>query len=413
MSTPTGIHIPLNYIQLGAKKGTAPTRVLLLRDGDIGWAGLEGFEMNAEVAANVIDEFESHGAKVPIDYHHHTDKAERGLIPKAPAVAWITRLEYVEGEGLYAAGIEWVNDEAKAEVESGQYRYISPSLYPVKGKKEFAQLHSVALVTRPRTIDAPELLAAAAQLTEETNMPDPKGKTTISAQDPPTPDGEAPALDSTQKAMADLMAALGAAGVALDPAASMAAVLIAATEFVQANSEGEPTEEEESPEEEASKKDDDMSTEEATLKAKAASYDSLKGAHEDLQKRMAVIEGEKKALRIDSLIEEAISANKINPNDQDHIAACRALAEKDEEAFATLVGSMPVYAPSESVTRSSADTPADKRGKLIAAAASEYDKDPEQAMGASKESWINAALDQERESDLTAAELETLKGGSK
>lgn len=413
MSTPIGTHIPLNFIKLGAKKGTAPERILLLREGDIGWAGLEGFELDAEMAEKIIERFEAHGAKLPIDYHHATKQVEDGTRDKAPAVGWIGKLTYVEGEGLWAEDVEWVNAQAKAEVEAGQYPYVSPVIEHDAGN-EINSIHSVALVTRPRTISAPELLAAAAQLTGDTDMPDEgkkkKGKLEA-AQDAP-PDGEAPALDSTTKAASDLIAALSTAGVALDPAASIPAVMIAATEFVIANSEGEPPDKEAPPEKEAENKDDDMSTEQAALKAKAAGYDVLKKRCDEQQAQLGVINKERAAQRIDTMLETAMGGDrpKVNPNDEEYVASLRKLGEHDESMLETHLATMPVYAPGVSVTRTDADTPTDTRGKLIAAAASEYDKDPSQAMGAGRDSWCNSALLKERHAALTPAERETLKG---
>ena len=409
MLTPLGTLIPLNYTQLGAKKGTAPTRFLLLREGDIGWAGLQGFEMNAEIAAKIIARFEAHGADIPIDYHHATKDVEEHKRDKAPAVAWIKRLAYVKGEGLYAEDIQWVNDKAKAEVEAGEYKYISPVIIGPKGTTEIQEIHSVALTNTPRTINAPELLAAARLLEENTMPKGTKDKQLIAAQDEP----EAPALDATQKAMADLIAALTGAGVQLDPGASQAAVLIAATEFVNAHSEGAPEEEEEEmPAEGADKaeKDKTMTTEAATMAAKAAGYDALKDQLAEAHKRLEVIDGERKAQRIDNLIEKAIADNRINPNDEQLIAASRKLAERDETAFAEFVGSMPVYAPGESVTRG--DQPVkNKREQIIAGALKDYEKEPaEMRAGGSTRSYVNVVLAEENEPRLTDAEAETLKG---
>ena len=236
-----------------------------------------------------------------------------------------------------------------------------------------------------------------------------KDKQLIAAQDEP----EAPALDATQKAMADLIAALTGAGVQLDPGASQAAVLIAATEFVNAHSEGAPEEEEEEmPAEGADKaeKDTTMTTEAATMAAKAAGYDALKDQLAEAHKRLEVIDGERKAQRIDNLIQKAIADNRINPNDEQLIAASRKLAERDETAFAEFVGSMPVYAPGEAVTRAASEKPVDRRQRLIAAAAKEYDENPEIALGAEKRFYIAAALSEEGEAALTSAEVEALKG---
>lgn len=58
-----------------------------------------------------------------IDYEHQTLHAERNGQP-APAAGWFRRVEW-RADGLYAAAVEWTA-RARAALEAGEYRYISP-----------------------------------------------------------------------------------------------------------------------------------------------------------------------------------------------------------------------------------------------------------------------------------------------
>lgn len=143
---------------LAGKRKDAPTRMLLLNDGDIGWAGLEGVTLDQEQADAIIKHFEAQGAELVIDYHHASKAVEDGEAARAPAAGWITALAYVKGEGLYGT-IRW-NAKAAQEIEAEEFKYLSPVILTEQKTGEIGLLHSVALTNRPRTIDAPELLAA-------------------------------------------------------------------------------------------------------------------------------------------------------------------------------------------------------------------------------------------------------------
>lgn len=379
----------LNLIPLQADQTTnkAPTRIRLLRDGDIGWANMEGVELDKEQGEAIVKAFDEHGADVPIDYHHSTSAVEDHEVEKAPAAGWIKRLEYIAGDGLYAQ-VEW-SLEAAAEIEARKYKYVSPVILLEKKTKRITEIHSVALTNRPRTINAQELLEAA----ENLNM-----ATTNDA-------GATSGTTDNLKAVADLMAALRSAGVAIAEQADLTAVLTAATEFISANSEPATTEEEIEP-----KKNDEESA------AKAA-VETLKAASiENMQKRLAELEAERtervaadKTGRVEKLVGDMVAANKLNPNDAKAMASARVLAEKDEKAFGELFDSIPAYGPTGSQTRGAGSPETGARARLILSASREYDGNKRIGCGAKKRYYVDAALVEEGLSALDAKEVEALQ----
>ncbi|KKM67214.1 hypothetical protein LCGC14_1473460, partial [marine sediment metagenome] len=201
-------------MELAAHGGnTAPDRFLLLKDGDLDWVGLD-FHLDAAAAKRIIDEFEGHGNDLVIDYEHATRDVERKLRETAPAAGWIKELEYVPGEGLFAAKVEWT-DEAKRAIEAKEYKFISPVVWSDKRTDELFELHSVAIVTRPRTQAIPELLAAsknarawclgANKMAKDESKPD--GKLDAAQEDVPVEPGLT--LTPEQKMMARLSDLLG------------------------------------------------------------------------------------------------------------------------------------------------------------------------------------------------------------
>ena len=101
---------------------------------------------------------------VVIDYEHHTMTAsDKGH--KALAAGWIKKAEWRSGEGLFAQ-VEWTA-AAKAHIEAGEYRYISPVIaYDSAGKVQNVPL--AALVNYPALLGMEAVLAhLSTQFTEE------------------------------------------------------------------------------------------------------------------------------------------------------------------------------------------------------------------------------------------------------
>jgi len=418
MDTISGL-LPLNFARITAEKGKAPTRILLLKDGDINWAGLDGFELDQETADRLISAFTQQGVDLPIDYHHASTSVEQGKQAKAPAAGWIKRLEYVEGEGLYAAEVEWT-PEAEAEIESKAYKYISPVILSNSKTKAINELHSVALTNRPRTIGAPELLAAARLLepTKGITMDPEKLKGVIEglcaglrikAQDDLE---QMPAIDDTTKAIADLIEALKAAGMEPEQGATLTSVIVAATEFIAQNvadvDAPSDTDKEETPEEEAARVAKEKTDLEAAVKA--GNYDKMAERVKALESQQADRDTADKSSRVDALIQKGIDEHRLNPNDEGQLKAARALAESDEKTCAEFIDSLEPYAP---VGKHATDSKAGRnaRERAIIEASRAYDEDGmmHTVGAASKRSYVDVILGETDETELTDAESEKLE----
>ena len=81
--------------------------------------------MDAASAARLIAAAASRQTPYSIDYDHASVFAhETGA--RAPAAGWFHQLEWIEGEGLFAADVEWT-EAASALIQAGEYKFISPA----------------------------------------------------------------------------------------------------------------------------------------------------------------------------------------------------------------------------------------------------------------------------------------------
>jgi phage I-like protein len=119
---------------------------------------LEGWIMNAEVAQQVIRLASLRQTPFVVDYEHQTLHAETSGQP-APAAGWFTKLEWREGDGLYAIDVEWT-ERARAMIEADEYRYLSPVFGFNPNTGEVREL-LMAAVTNTPAIDGIADLAAA------------------------------------------------------------------------------------------------------------------------------------------------------------------------------------------------------------------------------------------------------------
>lgn len=380
-----------------AESDNAPSRFLLVRVGDVGWAGLEGVTMDAEAAEAIIARFEEHGSSIPIDYHHATEKVQPGQ--KAPAAGHITKLEFVKGEGLFAAGIEWT-DEGRADVESRRFIYTSPAVLWNKETGKVAVITSCALTNTPRTVGAKEILDVAELYKDHETMTKyeklQKGVKALAEQLhlELAQDEDLPAVTPDTKAISDLMEVLRAKGVDVAPDSSLATILVAAIEFIGMEETTEPETPEE-PEEETAEgkpkgKDPAETPEMTKLKVKAAIADKLQERVNVLEKDAAerlAAEKEKTAIK---LVAEQVAANRLNPNDESALKAARAMAESNPEGFTELFGSMTPYAPN-APTKGSDVPRGDSRTKELKAAMAEYSTDDTpRRMGFTRPQWMKA-----------------------
>ncbi len=140
-----------NEIQL------TPAGVFRARDGRP--ANLPGWRVDAAIAARLVAAAGERATPYVIDYEHQTlATADNGQ--PAPAAGWFRTLEWREGRGLFATGVEWTA-RAKAMIEAGEYKFISPvfSYDPKTG--DVLQLQMAGLTNNP-ALDGMDAVAALA-----------------------------------------------------------------------------------------------------------------------------------------------------------------------------------------------------------------------------------------------------------
>ena len=123
----------------------------------------KGWEMTEEVALRLIADANARQTDYMVDYEH---QALHTRINGKPVIAagWFKDLEWVEGEGLFAATAWTVN--AKAMIKAKEYRFISP-LFRADKEGNILNLINVALTNTP-AIDGMSDVIALTSLTNET-----------------------------------------------------------------------------------------------------------------------------------------------------------------------------------------------------------------------------------------------------
>lgn len=118
--------------------------------------------LTAELAAQIVAQVAATSTPLVIDYEHQTLRTASNGKP-APAAGWFSQVEWRDGAGLYATGVEWT-ENAAAMIAAGEYKFISPVfLYTKTG--EVTQLLHAALTNTP-ALDGMDsvMLAAASRL---------------------------------------------------------------------------------------------------------------------------------------------------------------------------------------------------------------------------------------------------------
>lgn len=136
------------------------------RDGRLGPNGR--WLMSAAIAAKLMADAAERQTPYVIDYEHQTQAAEHNGLP-APAAGFFSQLEYRQGAGLFAVGIDWT-DKARAMIESGEYRYCSPVFYDFStDTPDVYGIHTLicAALTNLPALDG---MAQAARTKPETKM---------------------------------------------------------------------------------------------------------------------------------------------------------------------------------------------------------------------------------------------------
>ncbi|TXE27176.1 hypothetical protein FOT62_22770 [Serratia marcescens] len=95
------------------------------------------------------------------DYEHQTLNAIKNGQP-APAAGWFKKLEWVEGQGLFAIDVKWT-DKAKAMIEAREYRYVSP-MFRYDAAGNVRRILNAAITNLPALDGMAELTAAASLL---------------------------------------------------------------------------------------------------------------------------------------------------------------------------------------------------------------------------------------------------------
>ncbi|MGK3122906.1 phage protease [Candidatus Pantoea formicae] len=129
----------------------------------------DGWYIDAAIAANLIATADARSTPYSLDYEHQTLRAAKNGQP-APASGWFKQLEWREGEGLFATGVDWTA-AAASYIEAKEYRFISPVfLYDKEGR--VTSLINAALTNTPALDDMDEVMLAAASLIAATTNED-------------------------------------------------------------------------------------------------------------------------------------------------------------------------------------------------------------------------------------------------
>tara|TARA_R110001583_G_scaffold195501_2_gene374412 strand:+ start:17091 stop:18101 length:1011 start_codon:yes stop_codon:yes gene_type:complete len=130
--------------------------------------GLEGWFINAEIAAELIEKIEQRKLRLPIDYEHQSFLAEKNGQP-APAAGWFRSVEWREGEGLFAVDVEWT-DKAREMIKSGEYRYLSPVFTWNPETGDVTSLIGAGITNNPGLNNLAELSALTAKLATQAGV---------------------------------------------------------------------------------------------------------------------------------------------------------------------------------------------------------------------------------------------------
>lgn len=124
------------------------------------------WRMDADIASRLIATADARTTPYSLDYDHASlTAASTGA--RAPAAAWFKGLEWVEGVGLFATGVEWTA-AASEMVAAGEYRFASPvfSYDPATGA--VVMLINAGLTNNPALdglADVASVVAASLDLT--------------------------------------------------------------------------------------------------------------------------------------------------------------------------------------------------------------------------------------------------------
>lgn len=105
---------------------------------------VDSWKINRQIALSIINKANALKDDMVIDYEHQTMESAKNGYP-APAAGWFKQLEWIDGEGLFALGVQWTA-QAKQLIRNAEYRYISPVLDYNKITGEVTNIAMAALV---------------------------------------------------------------------------------------------------------------------------------------------------------------------------------------------------------------------------------------------------------------------------
>lgn len=156
--------------------GVVPTEVNILPVGP--FSAVDGrpgnglmWQLDADIAFNLINKIASRQSDIVIDYEHQTLNCKTNGKP-APAAGWFRSARWDNEHGLMATHVRWT-DKAKNHISSDEYRYIS-ALFIYDANGVVKEIISVALTNTPALDNLPAIAALCREYQQEFNdMPQP------------------------------------------------------------------------------------------------------------------------------------------------------------------------------------------------------------------------------------------------
>jgi phage I-like protein len=231
-------------------------------DGSGRPVGVAAWRIDAGIARRLIERVAARSEACVIDYEHQTLLTDKNGQP-APAAGWFSALNWREGQGLFATGVEWTPRAAEM-LKAGEYRYISPVFEYDARTGEVQDVRMAALTNNPG-LSGMQAVALSTALAN---------------------------FDFDQEEEMDLKQLLVALGL---PDDTDEAGALAALSALQAKADG-------------------AATEVAALKAQQASGESVKDGYKaavaELQTQVAALTAAQSERELDALLDEAVAAGK-------------------------------------------------------------------------------------------------------
>ncbi len=141
----------------------------------------DAWQLDASIAARVIERMANRANDVLIDYEHQSLRTELNGQPVL-AAGWFKTLSWRDAKGLYATAIDWTADAAE-RIGKKQYRYISAFFSYYASTGEVLEILSVALTNTPG-LDGLDALSTRAALSRSVfSTPPTKEKVNMDPKD--------------------------------------------------------------------------------------------------------------------------------------------------------------------------------------------------------------------------------------